>query len=71
MVSVVGAILAGAGYLQSRGADVVQPASALLAIRISMAVLPTGITAAAMLALMFYHLDEARLNATRQIIPLG
>jgi GPH family glycoside/pentoside/hexuronide:cation symporter len=70
-VSVVGAILAGAGYLQSRGADVVQPASALLAIRISMAVLPTGITAAAMLALMFYHLDEARLNATRQIIPLG
>lgn len=66
-VAVVGAILAGAGYLQSRGAAVVQPESALLAIRVSMAVLSAAITAAAMLALMFYHLDEARLTATGHI----
>ena len=63
-VAVVGAILSSAGYLQSRGAMVVQPESALLAIRVSMAWLSAGITLAAMGALVFYNLDEARLNAT-------
>ena len=63
-VVVVGAILSGAGYLQSRGATVVQPESALLAIRVCMALLSAAITAAAVVALMFYNLDEKRLQAT-------
>ena len=65
-VAVVGAILSSAGYLQSRGAAVVQPQSALLAIRVCMAWLSAAVTAAALVALIFYNLDEARLNATTQ-----
>ena len=62
-VALVGAILSGAGYIQSRGAAVVQPASALWAIRFTMAWIPALVTVAGMLVLLTYHLDEKRLAA--------
>jgi GPH family glycoside/pentoside/hexuronide:cation symporter len=64
-VAVVGAILEHYGYLQSRGAAVVQPESALWAIRLIMAWVPAGITVLGMVALGFYGLDERRLNESK------
>lgn len=61
-VAAVGAILGASGYIQSRGATVIQPQSALSAIRFIMAWIPTGITMIGMLALSAYHLDEGRLG---------
>ena len=63
-VALVGAILEHYGYIQSRGAAVVQPESALWAIRLIMAWVPAGITALGMVALAFYHLDERALART-------
>jgi GPH family glycoside/pentoside/hexuronide:cation symporter len=65
-VALVGALLGWSGYLQSRGADVQQPESALWAIRVIMAWLPTLITLAGILALLAYDLDEAKLAATTE-----
>jgi GPH family glycoside/pentoside/hexuronide:cation symporter len=62
-VAVVGAILGAGGYIQSRGAVVEQPQSALDAIRFIMAWIPTIITVIGMAALMFYNLDEEKLQA--------
>jgi glycoside/pentoside/hexuronide:cation symporter, GPH family len=64
-VALVGAILSSYGYVQSRGAAVDQPESALWAIRFIMAYIPAIITVASMAALAFYKLDEAKLNATK------
>jgi GPH family glycoside/pentoside/hexuronide:cation symporter len=60
-VALVGAILSGFGYIQSRGSAVVQPASALWAIRFIMAWIPAIITLAGMMVLLTYNLDEAKL----------
>lgn len=60
-VAIVGAILGASGYIQSRGTDVVQPVSALAAIRYIMALIPTAITLTGMVALYFYNLDEKTL----------
>ncbi len=65
-IAAVGAILSGAGYLQSRGVDVVQPESALTAIRLVIALLPSGVSLAALLLLFGYTLSEERLQALRQ-----
>jgi GPH family glycoside/pentoside/hexuronide:cation symporter len=61
-VALVGAVLSAFGYIQSRGATVVQPASALWAIRFIMAWIPTFITMLGMVALLAYNLDEAKLT---------
>ena len=61
-VAIVGALLGAYGYIQSTGPTVVQPDSALWAIRFAMAWLPAAITAAAMALLVFYDLDEAKLQ---------
>ena len=63
-VAVVGAILGAYGYIQSRGPNVVQPESALWAIRLIMSFIPTAITLIGMVALWFYDLDEQKLAAT-------
>lgn len=65
-VAIVGALLGAAGYIQSSGGSVDQPASALLAIRYIMALIPTLIAASGMLALWGYRLDEAMLAALRK-----
>ena len=64
-VALVGALLGAYGYVQSRGAAVVQPESALWAIRVTMAYVPTAITLAGILALLAYDLDERKLTAMR------
>jgi len=63
-VALVGAILGAYGYVQSRGAAVEQPASALGAIRFTMAWIPAIIQVAGMLALLGYSLDERKLSST-------
>jgi GPH family glycoside/pentoside/hexuronide:cation symporter len=66
-VALVGTILAAAGYVQSRGVAVVQPASALAAIRGILTWIPTAITVVAMAALAFYDLDEQKIGATERL----
>ncbi|WP_394762677.1 MFS transporter [Phenylobacterium sp.] len=61
-VAAVGAMLGASGYLQSRGATVVQPETALAAIRFIMAWVPAAITLVGMVALSAYHLDESKLG---------
>ncbi len=68
-VALVGALLGAYGYVQSRGAAVVQPETALWAIRVTMAYVPTAITVAAILALLGYTLDERKLAAMRDTSP--
>jgi GPH family glycoside/pentoside/hexuronide:cation symporter len=65
-VALVGAILGAYGYVQSRGANVVQPASALGAIRFTMAWIPALIQVAGLTALLAYNLDERKLTDTAQ-----
>ena len=60
-VALIGALLGAYGYIQSSGAAVVQPASAIWAIRFAMAYVPALITLAGVVALFFYDLDERRL----------
>ena len=66
-VALVGAILGAYGYVASRGATIQQPASALWAIRATMAWIPTLITLAGMAALLGYNLDERKLASTTRI----
>jgi GPH family glycoside/pentoside/hexuronide:cation symporter len=68
-IALVGAILSAAGYVQSRGIDVVQPESALTAIRLVIALLPAGVSLAALLLLFGYTLSEERLQALRRSAP--
>ena len=65
-IALVGSILAAAGYVQSRGSDVVQPESALLAIRMVVAFLPAGMSFAALLLLSAYRLSELQLETLRR-----
>ena len=66
-VAMVGAILGAYGYVQSRGANVVQPESALGAIRFTMAWIPAIIQVAGMGALLAYNLDERKLTDTLRV----
>lgn len=66
-VAAVGVLLSAAGYIESRGTDVVQPASAIQAIYLIMAFLPFGISLSGIIALLFYPLTEAKLKATTRI----
>ena len=66
-ISVVGAFLGAAGYVQSRGGAVVQPQSAIDAIYLIMGCLPALISFFGIVGLLFYDLTEARLKATVQI----
>jgi GPH family glycoside/pentoside/hexuronide:cation symporter len=68
-VAVVGAILGAYGYVQTTGALVEQPASALWAIRFIMAFIPTAISLTGIAVLMAYRLDEATLNSLRKARP--
>ena len=61
-VALIGALLGAYGYVQSRGATVVQPASAIWAIRACMAYVPALISVAGMVALIGYDLDERQLK---------
>ena len=63
-VAMVGALLGAYGYVQSRGAAVVQPEGALWAIRATMAYIPTAISLLGMAALLGYDLDERKLAET-------
>ena len=63
-VALVGAILGAYGYVQSRGANVAQPQSALDAIRFTMAWIPVAVQIVGMLALLGYNLDERKLADT-------
>jgi GPH family glycoside/pentoside/hexuronide:cation symporter len=65
-VALVGAMLSSAGYIESRGLSVVQPASALAAIRFIMAWVPAVITLGGMAILAAYNLDERRLSTTKR-----
>jgi GPH family glycoside/pentoside/hexuronide:cation symporter len=65
-VALVGAILSAFGYIQSRGGQVAQPASALWAIRFIMTWIPTTITLVGMAALSAYSLDENRLTGVHE-----
>ena len=67
-IAVVGAILGYAGYVQSQGVGVAQPASAVRAIYLIMGCLPALISALGIVALLFYTLTEARLKATTLIV---
>ncbi|MEO5640797.1 MAG: MFS transporter, partial [Sphingomicrobium sp.] len=63
-VALIGALLGASGYIQSRGATVVQPASAIWAIRACMSFVPALISVGGMLALIGYKLDERALRET-------
>jgi glycoside/pentoside/hexuronide:cation symporter, GPH family len=63
-ISVVGAFLSAAGYVQSRGTAVVQPQSAIDAIYLIMGCLPALISALGIVGLLFYDLTEERLKST-------
>ncbi len=63
-VSIVGAFLGAMGYVQSRGADVAQPDSAITAMYICMALLPFSIQLLSFLLLIGYDLSEERLKNT-------
>jgi GPH family glycoside/pentoside/hexuronide:cation symporter len=70
-VALVGAVLGWSGYLQSRGAGVAQPVSALAPIRFIMGFIPAGVSFAGILALLFYRLDERQLTGAADPTTAG
>jgi GPH family glycoside/pentoside/hexuronide:cation symporter len=64
-IACVGAALAASGYVQSAGKVVVQPASALHAIRLIISLFPSGLCAVALAMLLFYHLSAEELARLR------
>ena len=68
-IGLVGFFLSHAGYIESRGAHVVQPQSALTAIQYIVALLPAVLSLAGGIAMMFYNLSESKLQALRDIGP--
>ncbi len=59
--AVSGIFLGAMGYVESTTGSAVQPDSAILAIRLSMSLLPTALTAISCAFLLPYDLDEERL----------
>ncbi|WP_336951537.1 MFS transporter [Sphingobium aromaticivastans] len=68
-ISVVGAILSWAGYVQSQGKGVVQPQSAIDAIYLIMGCLPAFISFLGIIGLAFYSLTEEKLKNTTMLVP--
>ncbi|MFM6828951.1 MAG: MFS transporter [Novosphingobium sp.] len=68
-ISVVGAILSSAGYIQSQGVGAVQPESAVRAIYLVMGFLPATISFLGIIALLFYSLSEEKLKGTVLLTP--
>ena len=66
-IAAVGAFLSASGYIQSKGATVDQPASAITAIYIAISCLPAVISALGVVALIFYDLSEGKLHATGRL----
>ena len=64
-IAAVGAALGASGYVQSAGPAVVQPPSALHAIRLIISLFPSLLCASALALLVFYHLSEADLRRLR------
>lgn len=65
-ISLVGAILSAAGYVQSRGVVVEQPESALLAIRLLISCLPAIVSLISLFLLFAYQLTPTTLDTMRQ-----
>ena len=65
-IGIVGVLLSHAGYVASRGAAVVQPHSALIAIRYIVAVLPAVLSLLCFLVLLFYNLTDEKINDLRR-----
>lgn len=62
----IGLLLAGSGFVATtRGAIVHQPDSALRALYIGMAVLPSALVVVSFLMMLFYRIDEKRLQEER------
>ena len=70
-IAVVGVLLSAAGYIESRGANVVQPQQALDAIRYITALVPAGVCTASFLLMLGYDLSESRMQALREASPWG
>ena len=68
-ITVVGALLSAAGYIESRGGIVVQPAEALTAIRYITGFFPAFVCAASFLILLSYDLSEEKIKALRETSP--
>ncbi len=64
-VALVGGFLGAMGYIAGGAGLAVQPDSALLAIRISVAVVPAILCGSSLLLMLFYDLTEARLAGLR------
>ena len=60
--ALVGFVLAGAGYVASASGDVVQPAAALTAMYVCMAVIPFVMTLVGCVLLRFYTLDASEFG---------
>ncbi len=61
----VGGFLGAMGYIAGGAGLAVQPDSALLAIRIAVAVVPAILCGSSLLLMLFYALTEARLASLR------
>ena len=66
-IAVVGGYLSYAGYIQSMGATVQQPGSAIRAIYVAISCIPALISTLGVAALLFYHLSEEKLHATARL----
>jgi GPH family glycoside/pentoside/hexuronide:cation symporter len=66
-IAIVGAFLSASGYIQSTGATVAQPPSAIKAIYIAISCLPALISGLGVVALIFYDLSEHKLHATGRL----
>jgi len=64
-IGIVGVLLSHAGYVASRGNVVLQPHSALIAIRYIVAVLPAVLSLLCFLVLLFYNLTDEKITALR------
>jgi GPH family glycoside/pentoside/hexuronide:cation symporter len=64
---VVGVLLAAAGYIPTlKGAIVHQPSSAISALYGGASLIPAALVASSFVLMLFYGLDEKRLNAERE-----
>jgi GPH family glycoside/pentoside/hexuronide:cation symporter len=64
---VVGLLLAGGGYIPTlKGAIVTQPASAIAALYTGASLLPAALVTLSFVLMLFYPLNETRLNAARE-----
>jgi GPH family glycoside/pentoside/hexuronide:cation symporter len=65
-ITVVGAMLSAAGYIQSRGVNVVQPPEALEAIRYITALFPAFVSGVSFLICIGYDLSAEKLESLRK-----